>query len=126
MPWHLSRSNPLKVYDSYHVEACVASTPELAAFIARAANGAIAANMTVPLRLSEPARPEPAREMDLVDQDDCCGPKLVRALNRGVNFDTWFCPACGCEWRVRMEESVRRWSPVVEAAVLKNPSPRFQ
>jgi hypothetical protein len=127
MPWHISRSNPLKVYDSYHAEACIAATPELAAFIVRAANAGIAANLTVPLRLQEPARPEPVKhEMDLVDEDSCCGPKLVQALNRGVNGDTWFCPTCSCEWRAHMipEQSVRRWSPVVEVQVLP-PRSRF-
>jgi hypothetical protein len=94
----------------------------MAAFIVRAANAAITygGSGAVPIRLTEPARPEPNREMDLVDQDDCCGPKLVRALNKGVNGDTWQCPACGCEWKAHLvpEQSVRRWSPVVDIAVL--------
>lgn len=127
--WHQSKTEPRKVYDSCHVEACIASTPELAAFIVQAANAALLAGPTVPIRLSEPARPElPPREMDLVDRDDCCGPKLVRALNRGIGSDTWQCPACGCEWRGQLipEQSIKRWSPVVEVQVLPNPSSRFR
>ena len=119
MPWHVSRSNPLKVYDSYHVEACMASTPEMAGFIMRAANGALANGATFPMRLSEPARPEPpVQEMNIVDEDSCCGPRLVRELRVKNPGENWFCPKCGCEWRVKPESGVRRWSPVIEVSVI--------
>ena len=38
MPWHLSRSNPAKVYDERHTEICIACTGEAAALIVAGVN----------------------------------------------------------------------------------------
>jgi hypothetical protein len=129
--WHQSKSDPRKVYDSFHAESCIASTPELAAFIVRAANAALLVGATVPIRLSEPApnplcppspfHSGPAKPLDIVDPDECCGPLLVRALAKGFTTDSWLCPKCTCEWESTLipgaagGSAVRRWSPVVIA-----------
>ena len=126
--WHQSKSDPRKVYDSYHAESCIASTPELAAFIVRAANAALLVGATVPIRLCEPLvtrllvpNPEPAKPLDIVDPDECCGPLLVRALAKGFTTESWLCPKCTCEWESTLipgaagGSAVRRWSPVVIA-----------
>lgn len=120
--WHQSRSNPNKVYDSRHVVACIAESPELAAFIVGAANAFWKAGATVPLRLQEPAvqAPEPEQPTDMVDEDSCCQKRLIRALRAGLASDPWQCPECGCQWhgKTNTESSVRRWSPVVEISVI--------
>ena len=126
--WHQSKSDPRKVYDSYHTEACIAESPELAAFIVRAVNAALLVGATVPIRLSEPApvrstTPKPINlvDLNLVDPDECCGPLLVRALAKGFITETWLCPRCACEWESTLipgaagGSAVRRWSPVVIA-----------
>ena len=38
MPWHLSKSDPRKVYDERHTEICVCVTPEAAALIVTSVN----------------------------------------------------------------------------------------
>jgi hypothetical protein len=38
IPWHLSKSDPRKVYDERHTEICVCVTPESAALIVTAVN----------------------------------------------------------------------------------------
>ena len=121
--WHQSKSDPRKVYDSYHAEACVAESPELAAFIVRAANAALLVGATVPIRLSEPTpiQSTTPKPLNLVDTDECCGPLLVRALAKGFTTDSWLCPKCTCEWESTLipgaagGSAVRRWSPVVIA-----------
>ena len=121
--WHQSKSDPRKVYNSYHAEACVAESPELAAFIVRSANAALLVGATVPIRLSEPApiQSTTPKALNLVDTDECCGPLLVRALAKGFTTDSWLCPRCACEWESTLipgaagGSAVRRWSPVVIA-----------
>ena len=123
MPWYQSKSDPRKVYDSFHAESCIASTPELAAFIVRAANAALLVGATVPIRLSEPTpiQSTTPKPLNLVDTDECCGPLLVRALAKGFTTDSWLCPKCTCEWESTLipgaagGSAVRRWSPVVIA-----------
>ncbi len=39
MPWHLSKSDPRKVYDSLHQPVCVCHKEEQAALIVKAVNG---------------------------------------------------------------------------------------
>lgn len=126
MPWHLSRSNPSKVYESYHREACVAASPELAAFIVKAANMAASAGITVPIKLAEPAPPAavavPAapKPIDTFEPDECCTKHLARALRTGaLKADDWLCPVCGCEWKVEMRGPLRHWVPVTMIALLR-------
>ena len=38
MPWHLSKSDPRKVYDERHTEICIACTGEAAALIVAGVN----------------------------------------------------------------------------------------
>jgi len=99
----------------------MAATPELAAFIVRAANAALLVGATVPIRLSEPAPAQPIqRDLDIVDDDPCCNPKLVRALARGVTADVWACPKCDTTWKADAETvpGVRRWSPHAHIEVI--------
>lgn len=138
MPWHLSRSNPTKVYDSHHHEACIAASPELAAFIVRAANAAIMAGATVPIRLRESSLPErkesaevgseraasgtaqAGKPLDTFETDECCTKHLAKALRSGIlKADEWLCPVCGCEWKAEMRGPLRHWIPVTMIALLR-------
>ena len=49
MPWHLSRSDPRKVYDERHEAVCVCQTAEQAALIVEAVRALPARNIEVPL-----------------------------------------------------------------------------
>lgn len=155
MPWHQSKANPCKVYNSRHEEICICQTPEEAARTVRAANekgpasgfgvsvksdGSVtggddtsvtgggcraAANITpiTPFNRwwdphdgeATPVTPSPDRLTNFVDNDECCAPRLAKALRKGVGDESWVCPKCGCTWIATVDEAngLRRWSPEV-------------
>ncbi len=52
--------------------------------------------------------------MNIIPEDECCGPRLSQALFDGYDAMRWECPECGCAWQAevhRMEagEAVWRW-----------------
>lgn len=68
--------------------------------------------------IREPA--ESAVPTNVIDEDGCCSPRLVRAL-KTLAGDTWACPKCGCNWSARTEtdSSIRRWTPDLEMEVIR-------
>lgn len=130
MPWHLSKSDPRKVYDERHEVVCVCQTPEQAARIVAAVTG----KTTIVLR--EPAtgeRDEPEKfipadgtsriaPLDTFEPDySCCGRRIAKAARTGTlaAVTSWECPDCGCEWRPQIAGTVRHWSPVPRVLILK-------
>lgn len=76
------------------------------------------------IQLREPvavARPAVAPVTNMLDEDECCAPRLVKALNGGHAAEEWACPRCGTEWRgvMQTEASVRRWSPQSAIQVIR-------
>lgn len=63
---------------------------------------------------------ESAAPTNLVMEDDCCSPRLVRAL-KTLTGDSWTCPKCGCNWTARTDTdlSIRRWTPDLEMEVIR-------
>lgn len=122
MPWHLSKSDPRKVYDERHAAVCVCQTPEQAALIVLAVTALPALQLQRPdvIQLREPARvgiPEP---MDTFEPDDtCCGKAISKAARTGVlkSLQAWECPGCGCAWNPQVSGNVRHWVPA-PAAIL--------
>jgi hypothetical protein len=125
MPWHLSKSDPRKVYDSRHEVVCVAQTAEQAALIVESVN--LRSPQTI--RLREPDRSglavsdatADAGPLDTFDQDNCCGPHLSKAGRAGVlaaltSFD---CPRCDTQWTPTVTGPIRHWSPVSAVMIFK-------
>ena len=128
MPWHLSKSDPRKVYDERHEMVCVCQTAEQAALIVdaiRARQGS--------LRLQEQEEPEKKTVTlgetggfatppvtDTFEPDECCGTLLSRALRKGIpeSLDAWMCGKCGMEWKPTLYGSLRHWTPRPLIAVL--------
>jgi hypothetical protein len=57
---------------------------------------------------------EGSRELQSFAEDECCNPRLMRALKSGKldKADTWTCPACGTEWKPEQHGPVKHWKPV--------------
>jgi hypothetical protein len=114
MPWHLSKSDPRKVYDERHEVVCICATAEQAAGIVGAVNGP-----NPQLWLREPVE---ARAMDSFETDyGCCGSHITKASRDGVlkSVTSWECPKCGCEWTPTQNGAIRHWSPKPAVIILK-------
>lgn len=126
MPWHLSKSDPRKVYDERHEPVCVCQTPEQAARIVAAVTG----KSQEVVQLREPMAGDrnegremfiPASELkgsisltDSFEPDGgCCTAKIMKASRDGVlkSLTSWECPSCGCEWTPKSAGMFRHWSP---------------
>ena len=122
MPWHLSKSDLRKVYDSFHQTVCVCHTAEQAAMIVDAmrARGESAGEA---IRLREPVIQTPAVNdyLDSFEPDECCGKSLTKAANEGVlkSLTRWSCPKCGADWEPRMVGPVRHWSLSAPVAIFR-------
>ena len=113
MPWHLSTSDPRKLYDERHEVVCVCTTAEQARFILEAV---LAGGKASELRLREPTTetPKVAVRTHSFEPDECCGRHIARAIQRGtIALDFWSCPACHCEWRPETSANgaVVHWRP---------------
>lgn len=148
MPWHLSKSDPRKVYDERHEPVCVCQTAEQAARIVAAVTGV---SQTV-VRLKEPAiEPKMVGGMEKFAEGDevypgqfitvgervceqsisftdsfepdqgCCRVAIMAAARKGAlkSAAAWECPRCGCEWTPRTAGLFRHWSPVSDVQVFK-------
>jgi hypothetical protein len=115
MPWHQSKANPLKVYDERHQQACLCESAELAALIVAAVNGYNGPRKESAARASESkSAVEQAALTYTVQEDNCCGPRLRRALrSEHKPHESWTCPGCGCEWTPEPRGEIVLWSPVV-------------
>lgn len=130
MPWHLSKSDPRKVYDSYHNMVCVCQNENQSALIVKAVNDLPMADLA-PLRLREPlvdqnpapvARLEPLGPLDTFEPDDsCCGREIAKAARSGVlaSLQLWTCPKCGLDWAPQLMGGIRHWTPRPAVAVFR-------
>ena len=79
MPWHPSKSDPRKVYDSLHEAVCVCQNQEQATLIVEAVN-ALGAPDAITIKLREPAKPG----FTYVSRaEGCCGKVYVKASLSG-------------------------------------------
>ncbi len=128
MPWHLSKSDPRKVYDERHITVCVCDTAERAAFIIDAANEKREWERAgESIRLREPQStimrdvkinipmPDgvaiPAELLRTFEPDKCCGRLIANDAVNGRLLKAWTCPKCGMEWKPRAVAGVEHWSP---------------
>lgn len=131
MPWHLSKSDPRKVYDERHEVVCVCRLAEQAARIVAAVTG----KATLVLREPSPPMEREGKEtfipsdgkshiapLDTFEPDySCCGRRIAKAARTGTlaAVTSWECSDCGCEWKPQMVGTVRHWSPVPRVLILK-------
>lgn len=118
MPWHLSKSDPRKVYDERHNGVCVCQTAEQAALIRDAVNAHRHDSRQIPdaPATSTSIAPEPIPHglLDTYEPDRCCGRILAKALASGSlsNETVWECPVCCTTWKATQAGPVRHWGPV--------------
>ena len=124
MPWHLSRSDPRKVYDSYRNMVCVCQNAEQAKIIVDAVNEHNPQAETI--RLREPGTVPDATgyqgPLDTFEPDDsCCGREIAKAARSGVlaSLQSWECPKCGCHWEPSLIGGIRHWSARPAVAVFR-------
>lgn len=115
MPWHLSKSDPRKVYDERHQSVCVCQTPEQAGKIVGAVNALPRDTAETFVRLREPQPLQPPGPLDTFEPDaSCCGREIAKAARGNVlqALQSWECPKCGCEWYPGLVAgAVRHWQP---------------
>jgi hypothetical protein len=119
MPWHLSKSNPCKIYDERHEVAALATSPEHAARIVAAVTGK---SQDVGRQPDEPDETENQPSLThSFDHDECCGPRIQKASRAGVlaSLTSWTCPKCDTEWKPKSAGLFTHWSPAVFAQVLR-------
>jgi len=54
--------------------------------------------------------------LETYEPDPCCGPRLDRALRKGIPGGEWECPKCETPWKRHQVGAVLHWRPVVWAA----------
>lgn len=125
MPWHLSKSDPRKVYDSYHNMVCVCQTSDQARLIVEAVK-AHGSPQAEPIKLREPAVvPDATADAGPLDtfepEEGCCGREIAKAGRAGVlkSLLSWDCPMCGCAWTPQTLGSVRHWTPQPAAIIFR-------
>ena len=119
MPWHLSKSDPRKVYDSYHSMVCVCQNAEQAKLIVDAVTAHAPQAETIRLREPAPLRVAP---LDTFEPDDsCCGREIAKAARSGVlaSLQLWTCPKCGLDWAPQLMGGIRHWTPRPAVAVFR-------
>ncbi len=132
MPWHLSKSDPRKVYDSRHVPVCVCQNSDQAALIVRAVTALGPQEQSI--RLREPSVPQgkesPEEQIPITSgvseqpqgeapldtwepEDTCCGKNIAKACRAGLlkSLQSWTCPACETPWLPHGDGRVRYWTP---------------
>lgn len=140
MPWHASKSDPRKVYDSYHNAVCVCQNQDQANLIVAAVNAFGAPDaMAIKLREPSPAGKESAKEPEQTCgaslpghnadappthawiTDGCCD-KALRKASLSGNLDglqPFECSKCGTTYWPRREGPVVNWEARANAVVFK-------
>lgn len=140
MPWHLSRSDPRKVYDERHETVCVTQAAEQAMYIVDAVNFARERGLAPrgnAIKLREPgSRGEQETSADIVRgatgdsseslvhtslAEGCCAKHIAKASLSGTlnNLQPWECPKCGTTYWPRREGPVVNWEARAAAMVFK-------
>jgi len=140
MPWHLSKSDPRKVYDSYHNTVCVCQDQDQANLIVSAVN-AFGPSDDMAIRLREPiaragkesaegspggggsehannAEPPPVHTSTA---DGCCGVAISRAMASGVldKLPSFTCPKCGTLYEPKRQGPLVHWQARAAVMVFK-------
>ena len=88
--------------------------PSIGAHLAQHFKGRLQRVTAAPAK--PPAKPPAAavaQGMDIVQPDDCCSQRLLRALRVGLDAPDWECPKCGTVWVKTVEGEARTWRPDV-------------
>ena len=119
MPWHLSKSDPRKVYDERHQTVGVMQTPEYAAQIVAAVNGQPLPAQQIKLR-----EPEPPKPMHVNQAEGCCARALAKASLSGEleAVKLFECPKCGTRYKGGTIGPVTHWEAQSDVVVFR-PSP---
>ena len=115
MPWHLSKSDPRKVYDERHETVCVCQTPEQAARIVAAMAGNPQPGQ--PIKLREPEAPRP---IHVCRAEGCCGLNFAKFCFTGALNDAqqWECPKCGTLYKPEQRGAVTNWEALSDVMLI--------
>lgn len=129
MSWHQSRSDPRKVYDSYHQTVAVCQTHEQAALIVQAVNALPQGTIETFVKLREPVAGAHSQTVgqtpDLThvtaQADGCCAAHIRKASPSGVldRLQPWECPKCGTTYWPRRAGPLVSWEAKAAVMVFK-------
>ena len=121
--WHQNKSDPRKIYDSYHQPIGVMWSEEQARLIVEAVN-ALGPERYNSIRKEARGNNQSTGAPEQVDapvslthayhEDDCCGKHISRFIRSGKAnaVESFECPQCGCEWRAdQIGERMFHWTP---------------
>lgn len=125
MPWHQSKSDPRKVYNSHHEAVCVCQTADQASLIIRAVNALPPGDSETFIKLREhqplcppsPFHSGPAQIVNTFEPDECCGKGLTLATLK--DLQSWECSKCGAEWKPTDYGTVRHWVPTPAVMIFR-------
>ncbi len=125
MPWHQSKSDPRKVYDSRHETVCVAQTADQAALIIRGVNALPGSAVDTFVKLKEPDRsgltPAPSLTHVTSQAEGCCAKLIAKASLSGAldRLQPWECSKCGTTYWPKQEGPVVSWEARAAVMILK-------
>lgn len=128
MPWHLSKSDPRKVYDETHAVVGVMQTATQAAFIVECVNkvrkedGDKSTQGTGEhTQLGGGEQSAPVSLTHTYQEDECCGKYLAKFIRSGKADKSafWRCPKCGCDWVNKSVGMFSHWTPVAVMEVIR-------
>jgi hypothetical protein len=116
MPWHLSKSDPRKVYDERHQVVCVCQTAEQAERIVNAVAGQPSQPQQTKLR-----EPEPPKPVHTHQAEGCCAKALGKASLSGVldNLQPFECPKCSTTYWPKVQGPVTVWEARADVMVFR-------
>jgi len=119
MSWHASKSDPRKVYDSYHNAVCVCQNQDQANLIVAAVN-AFGAPDEMAIKLREPMMQKPEFTHSFA-ADGCCAKSLAKASLSGAldSLQPFHCAKCGTEYRAKPVGPVVNWEAQCDVVVFK-------
>ena len=121
MPWHLSKSDPRKVYDETHAVVGVMQNAEQAAMIVEAVNLYRKERLGTE-RAGAPEQVDvPVSLTQTYQEDECCGKHIAKFIRSGkaANATLWPCPKCGCDWVKKSAGMLSHWVPVTVIEVIR-------
>lgn len=139
MPWHLSKSDPRKVYDQNHDVVCVCMTPGQADLIARAVNALPFGTINTFVKLREPGEKEsadsgPSRTASgqpetakpsvthvTAQAEGCCQKHIAKASLSGAldRLQPWECPKCRTTYWPKQQGAMVSWEARAAVMVFK-------
>ena len=125
MPWHLSKSDPRKVYDERHQQVGVMQTEDYARIIVEGVNAFLSRGGQITLReplagASQCTVGQTPNPIHVSQADGCCTRPFAKASQSGQldSLKPWECPKCGTMYTASQQGPVVNWTAQACAMII--------